>query len=224
MKPSKQVLKEFASTHSWETQMNRAQGLDSWNNYSGPSMGTWVVSVGRNRDSEILELSNFDVALERLGGESKHVRIERFGHWGCGWFELILVNPRNAKALKEAYSIHRDLKSYSVLDESDFSEREYEAYQEYADGAKADLAKALALHFGLKNTRTLRSLAYELNMEAQFYGGNDCCVNIYSGRKPDQRDLRELQRHLNSVYDNSDRYPKLIKQLTTKLTTLINKE
>src|SRR5262245_4928699 len=59
-----------------------------------PDQQQWLLApCSRNRDSSLLEQSNFDVCLKALGGESETVEVHRFGHWGCGWFELILVAP-----------------------------------------------------------------------------------------------------------------------------------
>ena len=67
-------------------------GLDSYSNYAGeiPSDSLLVV-LTRSRDSDILSESNWEVALERLGGESDTVEIHRFGHWACGWGEALCV-------------------------------------------------------------------------------------------------------------------------------------
>lgn len=96
-----------------------------------PERADWlVVPCGRNRDSRVLAESNFHVALERLGDESETVEVHRFGHWACGWFEIILVHPSRADEVSE---IADALASYPILDESDWSEREYEAAAEYWD-------------------------------------------------------------------------------------------
>ena len=89
----------------------------------------FVLPCGRNRDSGCLDESNFACALKSLGGESDDVEVHRFGHWACGWFEIIIVRPESA-AEKEARDIEAALADYVVLDESDFSEREYEAANE----------------------------------------------------------------------------------------------
>jgi hypothetical protein len=89
-----------------------------------------VVPVSRNRDSGPLEESNFNAALLELGGESELVQVHRFGHWGNGWFELILVDPTSDKAIV-AEEIEASLEDYPVLDDSDFSAREWEAAEEY---------------------------------------------------------------------------------------------
>lgn len=208
-------IETFAKTHTWQYQMDNSMGLDSWDNYSGGmKYPDWIVSVGRNRDSEILDESNFESALEMLGGESKNVVVERFGHWGCGWFELILVNPKCKKLVKVAYEIKQALNNYHILDGSDYSERETEYQSEYAKSNKKDLAKALSKHFDLKPGRTLTKLAYDLNMECQAYYGNDSCINVYGCRDPDKRDLEQLLKCMGQMGYNykSSRVFKALKE------------
>ena len=210
-------LKQYAETHSWKYQMDNSKALDGWNNYSGGiAYPDWIVSVGQNRDSDIMEVSNFVSALERLGGESKHVKIERFGHWGCGWFELILVNPKSPKHVKIAFEISKDLENYPLLDESDYYERENEYQAEYAESAKTDLAEAISKHFGLKNGKALTNLCFDLNLECQRYYGNDSCVNVYASRMPDARDIEVLKtclKQLEYQYKNSRVFKALVQKL-----------
>lgn len=126
---------------TWRNRMNQSKGLDSWSNYSGQSNEAWcnfVVVLGRNRDSNNVEETNFEAALERLGGESKNVHVERFGHWGCGWFELLLVNPRSKK-INEAYKITNELKKYPLLNEDSFYDRQREALEEYVSDVYSQL-------------------------------------------------------------------------------------
>lgn len=85
-----------------------------------------VLPCGRNRDSGILSESNFHVALESLGGEGDHVEVHRFGHWACGWFEIIVIDPSSQEHVKKAEEIEASLENYPILDGSDFSEREWE--------------------------------------------------------------------------------------------------
>ncbi len=95
-----------------------------------PNRQDWLVlPVSQTRDSEPLAQSNFAAALEILGGESRGVEVHRFGHWGPGWFEIIIVNPRSRYAAI-AKDIERALEDYPVLDDSDLSERENEAARE----------------------------------------------------------------------------------------------
>ena len=83
-----------------------------------------VVPVGQNRDSSALDLSNFQAALAMLGGESETVEVHRFGHWACGWIEIIIVEP-SSDAHKTAQEIETKISDYPVLDDDDFSEREH---------------------------------------------------------------------------------------------------
>ena len=86
-----------------------------------------VLPCGRNRDSGPLDESNFHSALKSLGGESETVEVHRFGHWACGWFEIIVVHPDRAS---EAEKIEGALADYPVLDDSDYSEREWDVITE----------------------------------------------------------------------------------------------
>src|SRR5689334_6542750 len=105
--------------------------LGSRVNYMGDDLsGLKVVPVSRNRDTGPMDESNFETALARLGGESETVQIHRFGHWACGWYELLLVDPSDATARAEAERIARDLERYPLLDEDDASRREYEEMSE----------------------------------------------------------------------------------------------
>lgn len=84
----------------------------------------YVVPCARNRDSDTWEMSNFETALTMLGEESETVEIHRFGHWGPGWFEIILVNPEDKERVQCINQIEDKLKEYPYLDEDDVSRRE----------------------------------------------------------------------------------------------------
>lgn len=84
----------------------------------------FVLPTGQNRDSDVVDRSNFRTALELMGGESETVEVHRFGHWACGWFEIIIINPSlYDKAVAE---IVDPLESHPVLDEDDMSQLEFE--------------------------------------------------------------------------------------------------
>jgi len=98
-----------------------------------PDRQDWRVleSVSRTRDSSLLAESNFEVACNILGEENEDsYEVHRFGHWGPGWFEIIIINPGNRAAMAAADDIERALADYPVLDDSDYSRRQYEAVQE----------------------------------------------------------------------------------------------
>lgn len=88
-------------------------------------IGEWLVlPCSRNRDSDCLAESNFACALKELGNESDDVQVHRFGHWACGWYELILVRPDTAAA-STAEEIEASLADYPVLSDDHYSELEY---------------------------------------------------------------------------------------------------
>lgn len=89
-----------------------------------------VMPVMQTRDSGPLDQSNFTTFLKVLGGESETVEVHRFGHWGPGWFEIIIIDPTDATAFDAAYDCARALEDYPVLDDSDFSQREHDAATE----------------------------------------------------------------------------------------------
>jgi hypothetical protein len=87
----------------------------------------WLVApVSQTRDSGPLDRANFDATLRALGGESETVEVHRFGHWGPGWFEIILIDPADEARVKECQEIEDALSDYPVVDESLYSEYEHE--------------------------------------------------------------------------------------------------
>lgn len=116
-----QTYKEFNPTE-----------FDSHSNFMAHSdiayLADWYVVLGQNRDSDCLTESNFATALKELGGESETIEVHRFGHWACGWYELLLAAPIHKEKVAD---IERRMDSYPVLDEDDFSEREENLRNEY---------------------------------------------------------------------------------------------
>jgi hypothetical protein len=82
----------------------------------------FVAPVMLKRDSSALERSNFRIALKSLGPSAQ---VYRFGHWACGWFEIILTDDE--KAITEMGS---SLANYPVLDDEDFSQEEQQEADE----------------------------------------------------------------------------------------------
>lgn len=157
-----------------------AQFFDS----EDPRRNWLVVPVGQNRDSRELETSNFAAALEILGGESETVEVHRFGHWACGWYEIIIVDPSREA---EVEAIENRLENYPVLDEDDFSNREHEAYlEDWQNWACSDFISGLKNEFDLQDSTVdfLEGLDHEPMMEffescnpsGDYYDGEGCNV------------------------------------------------
>ena len=123
-----------------------------------PDRQDWTVGpVSITRDSGPLDLSNWHAFLESLPGpEGGAWEVHRFGHWGPGWYEIVLLRPGSA-AVGVAEETARALEDSPVLDESDLGERELEeaseswdawalreAWGELAELLPEDLAEALS--------------------------------------------------------------------------------
>ncbi len=104
---------------------NHASGWDSEKNYIGKDLSEWFKVVSYTRDSEILSKCNFDIALERLGGEKENcVLVAEFGHWACGWFKWLLIHESApAELFEKAEEIVESIEAYPILDENEYSKR-----------------------------------------------------------------------------------------------------
>jgi hypothetical protein len=100
--------------------------MDSGWQYSNAAF----VFLGRHRDSDLLTESNFECGLKAIGGESDTVKVVRESHWAVGWVEWIAIHESDIKALECASDIIDSLSDYPVVNEGDFSEREWEAAQD----------------------------------------------------------------------------------------------
>lgn len=86
----------------------------------------WIVApVVQTRDSGTLERSNFEVVEKGLDAKQGQVELHRFGHWGPGWYEILLVEP-NTEAAEACIEWEAALADYSVACEEHFSRLEYE--------------------------------------------------------------------------------------------------
>ena len=103
--------------------------IDSKGAFLPSRKGWYIVPCSRTRDSEALEESNFESALNQLGGEGNNVEVHRFKHWGFGWYENILVRG-DTPQYEIAEGIESALKGYPVLDEIDYCKREWQESEE----------------------------------------------------------------------------------------------
>ena len=217
-------------------------GLDSWSNYSGHDWSGWYCGPMRTRDSGILDQSNFDVALELLGGEVEgRVEVRSVGHWACGWFDQIMVknDESNIESIRVLLEIKSSLEDYPVLDESDYFEREFDAACEYAEQTKEDIADSLLALIGLddgsifieseldaeliKMREALRpdalELAYLLQIEYQIQHGEESALDsIRANDSDDSFDLlisryQDTFKSFDLKYDQDSIFIQLIKPI-----------
>lgn len=96
----------------------------------------WMVWYTSSRDAGLLEQSNEKVISERLStfaeGDNPDVVFERHSHWAVGHVDGFSIRVFRGEgtitdAFREFCSIKERLEDYPILDEQDYSEREYEA-------------------------------------------------------------------------------------------------
>lgn len=167
-----------------------------------------VVPVGRTRDSGPFENSNFETALDILGGESDTVEVHSFNHWGPGWFEIIIVAP-DSDAAKKAEEIEASLENYPVLDDEDLSQREWDDFIESWDAwGRKDFVKFLASEFGLSEAAADRlddvdsDKLFEFYMEhasEPYYCESSGVSMTFRARDFDRQDVAKLLRESRAV-------------------------
>lgn len=121
-KTNKHIVLDYVPEHLKKWQMPKSD-------YGGDDMSAFYQVLGHTRDSETLEESNWIGFLrdhpENFDEETnKGILVARFGHWGCGWFELILVHETDFELLKEMDELREALDDYPVYDDELFSQME----------------------------------------------------------------------------------------------------
>lgn len=106
--------------------------------YSGDLdlFNTWaLVALLETRDSGVLEQSNSQAIKDMIekAGLQESFEVCTFGHWACGWVEELACRvvkddgTLDTAALDFIHDIKNSLDDYPVLDEEDYSRRDYEA-------------------------------------------------------------------------------------------------
>jgi len=83
------------------------------------------VMITRDTEEYSLDYSNYYSLLEILEKENEDDYTElSFGHWACGWFNIILIKP-NTELYKKVEEIEKGLQEYPVINEENYSENYY---------------------------------------------------------------------------------------------------
>lgn len=164
----------------------------------------FIAPCSRTRDSDSLALSNWnaqmaalDAAMLRTYGTHESPvpcdrEVHRFGHWGPGWYEIVLVRP-GSECHKVAAELACALEGYPVLDDSDFSDREHEtAWNGVRVGSVLRNAKGL-------NERTI-DILFGMPEDIQYRALYETCdVEIYEDCPQVNADRMQLAKFLVSV-------------------------
>lgn len=99
----------------------------------------WTLVYTNNRDSGLSEQSNAAAIEKEMVGFADDVIPQHHGHWACGWVDGYAIRVYRADSegtlqITEAFrrwcDLHDALEDYPVLDETDYSQREYDAAHE----------------------------------------------------------------------------------------------
>lgn len=148
--------------------------LNRWKlppNYMGAEWPEYYVFLGRNRDSDVLTVSNFYSGLQAIGGETDTVVAVTENHWAVGWVEWIAIHESDTVALQKADAIMGRLEDYPVVDEEDFSEQEIEEANEIWTSCYNEKER-IAYIREHRNQFDFRSLADMLGcVRGEYFGG-----------------------------------------------------
>jgi hypothetical protein len=116
----------------------------------------WAILYTHNRDSGLLDHSNAAAIGRKLEpfteGDDSDVVAERHDHWACGWIDGFAVrvfkNGKITAAFRAYHELAERLADYPVLDETDYSNREYDATVQYIEQAGWRLKREFALPDG----------------------------------------------------------------------------
>ena len=104
----------------------------------------WAILYTHNRDSGLLDQSNADQITEAMepytDGDDPDVVFESHDHWAVGHVDGFSIRVYRDGQITDAFKTYHDLTErladYPVLDEEDYSRREYEAtLANFADAA-----------------------------------------------------------------------------------------
>lgn len=141
--------------------------------YYGENWPEYYAFLGHHRDSDNLDNSNFDTAVKLLGGESETVIIVRENHWAVGWVEWIAIHESDEQSLILADGIRDRLDNYPVLDEEDYSEREWKDFSSNCEQATRDYCHKYHKRFTWKLVQSVQDMQ------------SDCSANTW----PDESDI-----------------------------------
>lgn len=199
-------IKQLIKDRDWANKM-KSGGLDSFDNYSGPDLSGWIMGCSRSRDSDIMADSNFETMLEKLGGESKSVQVNRFNHWACGWVESIMVSSKATKKLETLRQCLNSIEKYPLLDESDYYERERDKIDSDWECYQGDFSKEVCKSLNipvLKSSKLLDTVTRSIYEEdCSYMGHEDAFVTDKSiQRWADTYECKELSK--------TNKYAKLV--------------
>lgn len=98
----------------------------------GSDKGDWAVTISKHRDSDALQVSNYNViSRDMISRFEDDVEEHSFSHWAVGWVEHLFVRIHDeggefTPAFVAIMEWEERLEEYPIADEDDYSETEME--------------------------------------------------------------------------------------------------
>ena len=110
--------------------MHKGPMSNPYNRASNSDYYPYLIAYALTYGSSLVEKSNFEVMLERLGGEDgENVHIEHFNGWS-GNGKIITINPNDETKIKMVLDMLDEIDDYPLLDEDHHSELREKTIQE----------------------------------------------------------------------------------------------
>lgn len=124
-----------------------------WQGQQLNDAGNFAIVYTHHRDSGLVDQSNAAVIGKALApfteGEDPDATAERHNHWAVGWIDgysiRVFRDGKVTDAFRTYFELLQQIDRYPILDESDYSEREFEATLQNIDLASWKLKKQFAL-------------------------------------------------------------------------------
>ena len=119
---------------------------------------TWGLTIGRTRDSDLADISNFERVSEDMSRVfPADVDFVHSSHWACGWTDELQVRVLEPWADPDDYAVRDITRAFKVItaiavslrdqyplyDDTDYSRRESEQNEENREEAWADVRHEL---------------------------------------------------------------------------------
>lgn len=107
--------------------------------YMGKRYDDYYILYSHNRDSNLIEESNYETIKESLKNDKINFIEIVSSHFLVGWIEQIGIHEDDLIGIEKANDILVSLEGYPIFDEEDFSKRQYEKALEIEQEIKKDL-------------------------------------------------------------------------------------
>jgi hypothetical protein len=102
-----------------------------WDGFDRADAEDWAIIYTHHRDSGLCDWSNAGVIAKALAPFKSDVIEEDHSHWACGWIKGFSIRVFQRGRITEAFRVYHELAQrmadYPILNETEYSQREYDA-------------------------------------------------------------------------------------------------